>query len=73
MSLLEVKDLTIRYDYKTVVDAVSFEVNRGESVGLAGESGSGKSQTAMALLGLLPRNATRTGSIRFDHTEISTC
>ncbi len=71
MSLLEVKDLTIRYAANAVVDAVSFEVNRGESVGLVGESGSGKSQTAMALLGLLPRNATSTGSIRFDGAEIN--
>jgi peptide/nickel transport system ATP-binding protein len=71
LSLLEVNDLTIRYGDNAVVDAVSFEVNRGESVGLVGESGSGKSQTAMALLGLLPRSATCAGSIRFDGTEIS--
>jgi peptide/nickel transport system ATP-binding protein len=71
MSLLDVNNLSIRYDNDAVVDAVSFAVNRGESVGLVGESGSGKSQTALALLGLLPRNASVSGSIRFDGNEIS--
>ena len=70
MSLLEVRDLSIRYDEATVVDALSFAVDAGESVGLVGESGSGKSQTALAILGLLPRQARVGGSIRFDETEL---
>ena len=70
MSLLNVKDLSIRYQQAAVVDALSFSIDKGESVGLVGESGSGKSQTALALLGLLPRQASVTGSIRFDGTEI---
>ena len=70
MSLLNVKDLSIRYRQAAVVDALSFSIDKGESVGLVGESGSGKSQTALALLGLLPRQASVTGSIRFDGTEI---
>ncbi|MCP5091171.1 MAG: ABC transporter ATP-binding protein [Gammaproteobacteria bacterium] len=70
MSLLDVKDLSIRYDDATVVDALSFAVDAGESVGLVGESGSGKSQTALAILGLLPRRASVSGSIRFDETEL---
>ena len=71
MSLLEVKDLRIRYGSDVVVDAVSFAVNRGESVGVVGESGSGKSQTALSLLGLLPTNAIVSGSILFDGEELA--
>ena len=71
MTLLEVKNLTVRYGDIAVVDNVSFKVRRGESVGMAGESGSGKSQTALSLLGLLPANATLSGSIRFDGEELA--
>ncbi len=71
MSLLEVRDLTIRYGDSVVVNALSFSVSRGESVGIVGESGSGKSQTALALLGLLPKLATVTGSIQFDGEELA--
>ena len=71
MSLLEVENLSVRYDNVAVVNGVSFKVRRGESVGIVGESGSGKSQTALALLGLLPANATVSGSIRFDGKELA--
>jgi len=71
MSLLEVTDLTVRYGDSAVVNAVSFAVNRGESVGIVGESGSGKSQIALSILGLLPDNATVSGSIRFDGLELA--
>jgi oligopeptide/dipeptide ABC transporter ATP-binding protein len=71
VSLLEVSELSVSYGDTCVVDAVSFTVNRGESVGLIGESGSGKSQTALSLLGLLPGNATVTGSIRIDGEELT--
>ncbi len=70
MSLLEVKELTVRYGDIAVVNNVSFKVRRGESVGIVGESGSGKSQTALSLLGLLPTNAKLSGSIRFDGKEL---
>ena len=71
MSLLEVADLTIRYDAAPVVDGLSFNLARGEAVGLVGESGSGKSQTALAILGLLPRHAEVSGSVRFSGVEVS--
>ena len=70
--LLEVRDLGIAYPQgdgsrSTVVDGVSFHVDRGEVLGIVGESGSGKTQTAFAVLGLLPDNAIITnGSIQFD-------
>ncbi len=56
------QDLKIQYpqpgaDRSTVVDGVSWHVDRDEVLGIVGESGSGKSQTAFAVLGLLPDNA----------------
>jgi len=71
MSLLEVENLSVRYEDVAVINAVSFKVRRGESVGMVGESGSGKSQTALALLGLLPANAVMSGSVRFDGKELA--
>lgn len=65
MSLLDVTGLTIRYGDSTVVDDVDLFVERGESVGIVGQSGSGKSQSALAILGLLPLHAEVSGSIKF--------
>jgi ABC-type dipeptide/oligopeptide/nickel transport system ATPase component/ABC-type dipeptide/oligopeptide/nickel transport system permease subunit len=70
--LLKVTDLAVAYPQpgggrKTVVDGVSFHVDRNEVVGIVGESGSGKSQTAFSILGLLPDNAIIAGgAIQFD-------
>ena len=49
---------------------VSFSIGAGETVGLIGESGCGKSMTALAIAGLLPDGAHVTGSIRFDGREL---
>jgi peptide/nickel transport system ATP-binding protein len=51
---------------------VSFSIDRGETVGLIGESGCGKSMTALALMGLLPEGAQVTGSMLFDGIELVT-
>jgi peptide/nickel transport system ATP-binding protein len=51
---------------------VSFALDRGQTLGLIGESGSGKSMTALALMGLLPEGARMTGSLRLDGTELCT-
>lgn len=67
---LAVRDLTIEISGRRVVDGVSFDVPDGARVGLIGESGSGKSLTALALLGLLPGGATATGSIRWAGREL---
>ncbi|MFG6502723.1 ATP-binding cassette domain-containing protein [Microbacterium sp. P05] len=67
---LEVSDLVVEIGGRRVVDGVSFAVPDGGRVGLIGESGSGKSLTALAVLGLLPDGATATGSVRWDDREI---
>ncbi|MFE2957639.1 dipeptide ABC transporter ATP-binding protein [Nocardia tengchongensis] len=69
-TLLDIRDLAVRFAARTVVHGVDVQVARGETVALVGESGSGKSLTARAVLGLLPAGATATGSIRLDDTEI---
>src|SRR5665647_7726 len=69
-SLLNISTLFIRYGSKTVVRGVSLHIARGEAVGLIGESGSGKSMTALAILGLLPVEASVTGSIRYGDQEL---
>ncbi len=72
MSLLSVRDLVVRYPggEQDAVSGVSFHIAHGETVGLIGESGSGKSQTALALMGLLPPGASATGSVLFEDTEL---
>lgn len=74
MPLLEVSHLRIRLQtHRGPADAVrgvGFTLQRGETLGLIGESGCGKSLTAMALMGLLPESAQVTGSIRFDGQEL---
>jgi peptide/nickel transport system ATP-binding protein len=51
---------------------VSFTLDRGRTLGLIGESGCGKSLTALALMGLLPEGAQVQGSIHFDGQELTT-
>ncbi|WP_101844488.1 ATP-binding cassette domain-containing protein [Zhihengliuella sp. ISTPL4] len=70
--LLTVSDLEIAVDDKPIVHGASFTVSRGEVVAIVGESGAGKSMTAMAVPALLPAGATRRGSILFDGTELIT-
>ncbi|BBO82111.1 ABC transporter ATP-binding protein [Desulfosarcina ovata subsp. sediminis] len=69
MSLLHISNLDIGFHLKgrsvTVVDGIELELARGERATIIGESGCGKSLIAMALLGILPSNATVRGSIYF--------
>jgi len=72
--LLEVADLRVTLNTaRGPADAlrgVSFSMARGDTVGLIGESGSGKSITALALMGLLPEGAGVSGSIRLQGREL---
>ena len=72
--LIEVRDLGVRLNTSRgpaqAVRGVSFSLKRGETLGLVGESGCGKSVTALALMGLLPDSAVISGSIRLDGSEL---
>ncbi|GGZ94924.1 ABC transporter ATP-binding protein [Streptomyces bluensis] len=71
MTLLDIRGLTIRTtDGHTLVDDLSLTIAGGERRGLIGESGSGKSLTTLAVLGLLPDGMTATGSIELAGTQI---
>ncbi|MEO2134330.1 dipeptide/oligopeptide/nickel ABC transporter permease/ATP-binding protein [Microbacterium laevaniformans] len=76
-AILQVRDLHVGYDqpdgsHIEVVHGVSLDIRRGEVHGLIGESGSGKTQTAFAVLGLLPRGGSVTsGSIVYEGTELA--
>jgi len=75
-ALLQVEDLTVQFNRKgvapfTAVDKVSFEVAPGQTVGLVGESGCGKSVTSLAIMRLLPkRGTTITGRVDFEGTDL---
>ncbi|GAA1656457.1 ATP-binding cassette domain-containing protein [Actinoplanes couchii] len=73
MTLLTVDGLTIRdASGKTLVEDVSFAVGAGDRVALIGESGSGKSLTSLAMMGLLPPGLTASGQIRLDGADMIT-
>lgn len=78
--LLEVEDMSVtfkmyekrlkQYDMK-VISNLCINVNRGEILAIAGSSGSGKSLLAHGIMGILPENATMTGSIKYDGEELT--
>ncbi|WP_291279187.1 ABC transporter ATP-binding protein [Galactobacter sp.] len=67
---LEVRDLCISIGASRIVSGLSFSVRTGERICLLGTSGSGKSLTASAILGLLPAIATVAGSIQINGEEV---
>lgn len=70
---IEVKDLCIqfpRYGNVNVVDHLSFAVRPGETMGLVGESGCGKSITSLAIMGLLDPKAKISGQILFNGKDL---
>jgi oligopeptide transport system ATP-binding protein len=74
VSLLEVEELRVRLPtargLTTVVDGVGYHVDPGEIFGVAGESGSGKTVSMLALLGLLPDGAVVEGSVLFGGRDL---
>lgn len=76
-SLLEVSNLSICFDTDDgtleAIDNISFDIQAGETVGLVGESGCGKSVTAHAIMRLLPQpmGAISHGSIKFNGDDLS--
>ena len=75
MALLEVRDLRTYFAQRKrtvrAVDGVSFDVNRGEVLGIVGESGCGKSMTALSVMGLIPtRGEIVSGSVKIDGREL---
>jgi peptide/nickel transport system ATP-binding protein len=75
-ALLSVQDLRVVFGKKgqrptTAVDEVSFELHRGEHLGLVGESGSGKSVTSLAIMGLLPNSGVQvSGQVLLDGEDL---
>jgi microcin C transport system ATP-binding protein len=69
MSLLEVKDLSIHFGHRKVVDRVSFSLDAGEKLALVGESASGKTVTALSTLRLI-ENARLSGEILFEGKSV---
>jgi microcin C transport system ATP-binding protein len=69
MSLLDIRNLNIRFGSSTVVDDVSFAIAAGEKFALVGESGSGKTVTSLAIL-RLSHDAEYQGSILFEGQDI---
>ncbi|WP_426126012.1 ATP-binding cassette domain-containing protein [Pararhizobium sp. PWRC1-1] len=69
-TLLSVDNLEIRTPGRALVSGVTFSIAAGERVGLIGESGSGKSLTALAVLGLLPEAMRVGGSILLDGHQV---
>ena len=76
MALLSVTDLTVELQTSRgmvpAVRGVSFELEKGGTLGVVGESGCGKSVTALAIMGLLPDGARTTGRVDLDGTDLLT-
>ena len=74
--LLEVQDLSVEFETRKgiarVLESVSFALNRGQTLGLVGESGCGKSMTALAIMRLIPNPPGRitSGQVRFEGTDL---
>src|SRR5690349_4070644 len=69
--LLAVDNLSVSFSAKIhAVRGVSYQLHRGETLGIVGESGSGKSVTSLAVMGLLDKHARVRGSVKFKGREL---
>jgi len=77
MTLLAVDDLSVSLDTAQgraqAVRDLSFDLGPGDTLGIVGESGCGKTMSALAILGLLPDNAVTTGAIRLNDRDLLNC
>ena len=71
MTLLSVRNLSVAIHEKPIVKDISFNLGAGEILALTGESGSGKSISALALMGLLPLGSKKGGIINFDGKDLN--
>ena len=71
-ALLAVEELTVAYGPRAVVSDLSFELSAGRCLGVIGESGAGKSQAFLSLMGLLPPSARVSGRARLGDTALLT-
>ena len=74
--MLEVRDLKLQYSSARgvvkAVDGVSFDIEKGEALGIVGESGSGKTSLSLALMRVLPKNVhAYEGQVTLDGKEIA--
>jgi oligopeptide/dipeptide ABC transporter ATP-binding protein len=73
-ALLEVRDLAVEFATEAgrvrVVEGVGFRVEAGRTLAIVGESGCGKTATALALMGLLPKGARAAGEVRFEGRDL---
>lgn len=67
--VLAVQDLSVSADGRKLVEDVGFRIRAGERVGLIGESGSGKSLTALSIMGLLPEGLTASGAVHLGGSQ----
>lgn len=72
--ILDVRDLRVYFNVRgrqtTAVDGLSYTLTPGHTLAIIGESGSGKTVSSRAIMGLLPANASITGSVRFEGKEL---
>ena len=72
MTVLQVQGLTLSIGPHPILNDVSIDISRGEVVALTGESGSGKSMTALSVMRLLPKQAQVAGTIRLGGNDLQT-
>lgn len=70
MAFVSVEGLQVAFDGTAVLHGIDLQINRGEALGLVGESGCGKSVTWLAALGLLPKKAKVAGSVKIEGQEL---
>jgi oligopeptide/dipeptide ABC transporter ATP-binding protein len=70
MPVLRTQDLRVRFGSSEILRGVSLDLERGETLGVVGESGCGKSMTGLALMGMVPAPGVVSGSIRLDNQEL---